>query len=372
MTPNQLQDRGRALLNIYARVEERLLEIIARRLGDPDGTPVWVQRKLSEARKIQTEIQRALDALNAEAGALAEELIREAWAQGYESFLAEIRAQGIELEGLGIEANIQRADALIRDAAAQLDAVHTHILRETEDIYRAVLAEALPLGNAGAETTRQAMQRALNRFANLGITAFVDKAGRKWGMAEYAEMATRTGMMRAAISGYTQDAIEHGEDLVIVSDHSDECPLCAVWERKVLSLTGAQRNHPDCAGTVAEATAAGLFHPNCEHSLTVYIPGLTQIEGSKARLGITPAQDARGYQNRQKQRYMERTLRQWKRRQAAAMSPEEERKCKARVDMWRRRIREFTEENNLPRMRHREGGRVILSDAARKLKPIKL
>lgn len=368
MTPNAQQARARALMDLYAQAEEQVLKVIAQHLGDPEDTPVWAQKKLSEIRRVRAAIGEILEKLESQAGPMRDQMILDAWRGGYDAFVEEMRALGVEIDGAG-QGALNRADALLRDAASQMDAVHNRILRESDDIYRQVLADAIPMANLGVETVRQAAQRALNAFATRGITAFVDKAGRSWGMPEYAEMAARTGMMRAAISGYTQDAIDHGEDLVIVSDHADECPLCAVWERKILSLTGAKRNAPGCAGTVADATKAGLFHPNCEHSVTVYVPGLTRVEPGKSR---TRKADAEGYKNRQRQRYMERTLRQWKRRQAAALTPEEERKCKAHVDMWRDRIKRFANENDLPRLRHREGGRVVLSDAARKMKPIKL
>ena len=190
-------------------------------------------------------------------------------------------------------------------------------------------------------------------------------------MAEYAEMAVRTGMMNAALAGYTQEALAHDEDLVIISDHADECPLCAPWERKVLSLTGAQLYHPDCDGALGDARAAGLFHPNCLHAMTVYVPGLTVKSGSKP--GRTADADAAGYKARQDQRYMERTVRKWKRRQAAATTPQDERIAKAYVSAWQSKLRNLVAENaKLPRKYNREGGRVLLSDAAKKLKPFRL
>ena len=100
----------------------------------------------------------------------------------------------------------------------------------------------------------------------------------------------------------------------------------------------------------------------------VYVPGLTDRTGSKERAGISAEADAAGYNKRQTQRYMERTVRKWKRRQAAAITPEDERMARAYVVKWQGKLRELTGGTTLPRKYDREGGRVKLSDAAKKLK----
>lgn len=360
MIPNATQERAEALLKMYAEAEEKLLGIIAKSIGTPGrDVPLWAQKKLAEVQKVRGELQSAINRL---AQKSLEERIKLMWAAHDEG------ADGLFRE-LGIDdakaTRSQAAVALIDDTNQRFSELHRRILRDATDVYRDVLSKSLALANMGVETTQQAIRRALNAFADRGITAFVDRADRRWGMAEYAEMATRTGMMLASIAGYTQEALNHSEDLVIISDHWDECPLCARWERAILSLTGATPGHP----TVADARAGGLFHPNCLHSMTVYVPGLTDTRGSKAGTR-TADQDAEGYGNRQQQRYIERTIRRWKRRQAVATTPEEERISKAYVDKWQRAARVLTGETKLPREYSREGGRVLLSDAAKKMKPI--
>lgn len=368
MIPNATQQRAEALLAMYAEAEEQLLSIIAKRVGrvgnDP---PVWARQKLAEVQSVRQELSDAINALSERS---LEERIRLLWSahdEGSDGLLRELGLDGTA------SARSQAAMTLIDDYNERFSELHRRILRDSTDAYREVLYEAIPMATMGVESTQQAIQRALNAFADRGITAFVDKAGRRWGLAEYAEMATRTGMMNAALAGYTQEALAHGEDLVIISEHMDECQLCAPWERRVLSLTGAQLSHPDCTGTIGDARAAGLFHPNCLHAMTVYVPGLTIAESSKPAGPYAGSSDERGYRDRQLQRYYERTVRRWKRRQAVATTPEEERISRAYVVKWQRKIRELTGEYpTLPRKYSREGGRVVLSEEARKLKPVQI
>lgn len=367
MIPNATQERAEALLAMYAEAEENLMAVIARRIGrvgtDP---PVWAVNKLSEIQTLQKEIQAALDNLSERS---LDERIKLMWAahdEGADGLLRELGiADAVE------SARSQAAVALIDDYNGRFSELHRAILRDATDAYREIVGQAIPMATMGVETTQQAVTRALIAFADRGITAFVDRSGRRWGIAEYAEMATRTGMMNASLAGYTQEALAHDEDLVIISEHMDECPLCAPWERRVLSLTGAQRDHPDCTGTLFEARDAGLFHPNCLHAMTVYVPGLTIVD--RPEHPYSGSSDERGYQMRQQQRYYERTVRRWKRRQAVATTPEEERYARAYVVKWQKRLRSLTGSTpKLPRKYSREGGRVVLSDKAKKLKSVQI
>lgn len=365
MIPNATQDRAEELLILYSEAEQMLLQRIGGSLKNINraDVPAWVRKKLTDVVQMRIELQSALEALERRSKEQRLKLLWAAHQEGADGLLKELGVTGVAT------ARPQAIVTLIDDMDGRFSELHRRILRDAEDIYRDVLSDALPYAVMGVETTKQAMQRTLNTFADRGITAFVDKSGRRWGMAEYSEMAVRTGMMHAQIAGYTEEALLHDEDLVIVSDHADECPLCRPWERKVLSLTGAMANHPDCDDTLGAARAAGLFHPNCLHSITVYVPGLTDRSGSKGMSFYGQMQDAIGYQNRQNQRYMERMVRRWKRRQAAALSPEEERAAKAHVDQWQRKIRVATGQTKLPRKYDREGGRVLLTEGAKRLRP---
>ena len=364
MIPNATQQRAAELLKIYSEAEEELLRIIARRVTPPgaDAPPSWAERKLAEVREIREELEEAIARLERQSADVRGKLMLQAHQEGADGLYRELGIQSVNATAT------QTAVTLIDDMDLRFSELHRRILRDAEDIYRAVLSRSLQQISVGVDTMRQSIQRALAQFADRGITAFTDRAGRRWGIAEYAEMATRTGLKNARIAGWTQEALANGENLVIISDHADECPLCAPWERKVLSLT-SDTSHPDCDGMLIDARAAGLFHPNCEHSMTVYMPGLTIRAPGKS---TTREQDAAGYAARQAQRHAERQVRKWKRRQAAAITPEDERYAQAYVQRWQRRVREIAEGAKLPRKYDREGGRVLLSEGAKKLKPFKI
>ncbi|WP_046085602.1 phage minor capsid protein [Streptomyces antioxidans] len=77
------------------------------------------------------------------------------------------------------------------------------------------------------------------------------------------------------------------------------------------------------AGSLDEARRAGVQHPNCRHSVSSYTPCITRTEDA------TP--DPAGYEAGQRQRTIEREIRRYKNRAAAAITPEGKRAAEAKV-----------------------------------------
>src|SRR5690606_10155240 len=101
------------------------------------------------------------------------------------------------------------------------------------------------------------------------------------------------------------------------------------------------------AGSLDEARAAGLQHPNCRHSTSAYTPGITKVGNADP--------DPEGYEAGQRQREIERTIRKYKRRAAAAVDPAEERAANAMVRKWQQTMRDHLAAHpDLRRLRHRE------------------
>ena len=103
------------------------------------------------------------------------------------------------------------------------------------------------------------------RLRQQGLNVLIDKSGRKWTFDRYTEMLIRTKAVEARNMGLGNRIAENGFDLVEVSNHNSDHEACAVWEGKILSFTGRTPGYP----TYNSALAAGLFHPNCQHSINV-------------------------------------------------------------------------------------------------------
>lgn len=353
ISPAQVEAEAEALRRLYAEIEEQLILLIATRLVQGIDSPRWDVEQLSGVRAIQQAIQAEVARLDAAGSAQLGTVVQRAYLTGIEGALDDLVEAGFERSSL-VRAHVTAAQAFVREAEMQLRSTHLAILRQTEDAFRQAVAEGARVAVGGGETRRQAAQRVLDRLADRGITGFVDKAGRNWSVDTYVEMATRTALGRAAVQAYIDTQIANGNDLVICSDVPEECELCRPYEGRVLSLTGATTGVVEMAGgvkvriagTVHEARDAGLFHPSCRHRLTTFIPGYTKP------FRDTP--DPVGYEQRQHQRYLERGIRQWKRRQAAAMDDATKAHATAKVREWQARMREHVATHGRKRLYDRE------------------
>lgn len=65
----------------------------------------------------------------------------------------------------------------------------------------------------------------------------------------------------------TKRLLMHGHDLIVVSSHTSPCPRCAVWQGRILSITGKTPGYP----TLKEARKAGLFHEGCRHAIGAHV-----------------------------------------------------------------------------------------------------
>lgn len=363
VSPAMAEDLAAAVADLYEAAEGVLIARIRQALAEGIDSPVWVELKLAAVGNLRAAIDEVLAALQADATGAIHQAVAEAYERGQQAAVAELGALGVG-QTAAAAAALPTAPVVDRLAQAVIDdtrPVYLRILRQSMDVYREVIARAAAAPVLGAQTRRQAAQSALDAFADRGVRGFVDRAGRSWELRSYVEMAMRSAVARAAIEAHSDRLGAAGIDLVIVSQAPEECPLCRPWERKILARTGApgarevQVEHPiedgrmvtvRVAGSLPEARAAGLLHPNCRHRVSAYLPGVSRIPAPQPSRGT--------YEDTQRQRYLERQIRRWKRRAEAALDEQARKAATARVRAYQAQIRELVAATGLPRKPHRE------------------
>ncbi|MFC8095363.1 phage minor capsid protein [Streptomyces sp. NPDC057301] len=348
--PGMTEDLSAGVRDLYADAEEQLLALMARQLEAGHDAPGWAQRKLAAIQPLRRAAQSIVDELGKAVSLEVFGMVAESYNRGHRAAVAELGALSDRARRLvdEIVPNAQAVDRLAVETVQLVTATHRGILRAVADGFRAVVAQVSATPLLGIHTRRQATQEAMRRFADRGISGFTDRAGRRWQLTSYAEMAVRTSTARAAIEAHTRTLTEAGLDLVLVSNAPRECPLCRPWEGRLLAIDGPEGRRTVevehaindgemlrvvVQGTLEEARRAGFQHPNCRHSVAAYIPGISSL--------VPPMRsDGSGYESGQRQRAIERNIRKHKKRAAAAITPEARKQAEAKVRQWQGAMRE--------------------------------
>lgn len=386
-----------SVADLYRGVEQAVNHAIAARLKDGLRAD-YANDKADALAKLRKAAQTIVATLNSAAGPAARKAVADAYADGYGGALADLPEQWFPKSGIGQAAkaaadvvpNTATIDAIAKALHTDLGDVSANILRDTEDAYRAVQAESAARVASGAFTRREAAQAAWQRLVDRGVTSFTDKAGRRWALSSYAEMVTRTNASRAAVEAQNDRLLGRGIRLVFVADVTQECRLCRPFEGRVLSIgegaTSGKMRLPhalkdgetvevDVAATLEAARRAGLHHPNCRHSVSGYLPGVSKLPKQ-------PTGDPKGDTARQRQREIERNIRKHKARAEAALTPQAKKAAEARAREWQKTLREHLKANpalkrlpyrerpgagNVPNLRGPKGGPVADQMPAKQL-----
>ncbi len=237
--------------------------------------------------------------------------------------------------------NRRRVNNLTEASKGELRLARFAMLRKMNDVYRETIFKAQVYHNSGAASLGQAIDMATRDFLDRGIDCITYADGRKVNVASYAEMALRSAAQSAVFEGEGAKRQELGVYTVVVSAHNNCSDLCLPWQGKVYIDDVFSGGKPDGKyPLLSTAMAAGLFHPNCRHNMATYFPGRSRLP--------EPVDDevaSANYDAEQKQRYMERQIRMYKRREAGSVEPENQEAAKAKVKEWQKRLRSHLAEN---------------------------
>ena len=240
--------------------------------------------------------------------------------------------------------NDKKLEALIKTVNEDLNKDQYSVLRKMDGVYRQTIFKSHMYLQNGVKTLPQAIDMATKDFLAKGIDSITYKNGARVNIASYAEMCLRTANHRAILLGEGKKRDEYGIHTVVVSAHANTCPKCEPWQGKVLiddvfsHGTKLDGDYP----LLSEAITAGLLHPNCRHSITTFFPGITNLpkvpDGKEA---------IKLYEAEQKQRYLERQIRKWKRIESGSVDARNVNNASNKVKYFKSELRKLLEDKKL-------------------------
>lgn len=128
--------------------------------------------------------------------------------------------------------------------------------RVEPDIFRRVgLEQSMAMESMGRGAYRE-LPKFVEALRREGITAFIDKAGRRWSLHTYGSMVLRTTTRQAEVLSVLTRDPEH--DLYKISSHNTTCKLCAPLEGRVYSRSGTDPDFPPLAAGRASSAASPM------------------------------------------------------------------------------------------------------------------
>lgn len=241
----------------YQRAESILTSLVARTvLAGTLGLP-----KVRRAVRAQAKVM--LDELDAKGIADGQRMVEDAYQLGIR-----IAAQEHVVQG---RINDQAIALLKQNLKERLGDATTHVGRRVDDVFRkeALRLAASSLSDSGEiVTASDVLQR---RLVKQGITAFQDRRGRNWGLAEYARMAVKTTTAEAVFHGTQATLIASNLDVVEVNSVLRPCSKCVPYDGGTFSLTGRSK-YPLLDTTFP-------IHPECQHYI---VPGREAFDERRA------------------------------------------------------------------------------------------
>lgn len=216
---------------------------------------------------------------------------------------------------------VEEARKMTADAYKYIAKMRTEYLigrREADMIRRRTLA-TVAMNEARGGAMVNAQKELVTTLMRDGLTAFVDRSGRKWTLGNYCEMAVRTTSRQSLNHGELFDDPE--QDLFIIVSRHSNCPICSKYEGRVYSRSGTNPHYPALAeafntidknGTKSLDNSYLVIHPNCRHTIKPWNElTKTPAELAEIRRKSNPATNPFDAEHR-----TEEQIQQYKKRQA--------------------------------------------------------
>lgn len=372
LTSDQFDALVEPIVALYDGYIQSVINDIARRLAGMDyatATAAWQMQRLAESGAIYDDILSRLEQLTGKSDAILREMFETAGVQAMRFDDAIYRAAGLEPLPLNLSpAMAQVLAAGLRKTQGVARNLTTTTAITGQDAFIRAADLAYMQISTGAFDYNSAIRQAVKQVASDGLDVITYTGGRRDQLDVAMRRTVLTGVGQTAGELQMRRADEMGADLVQTSAHIGARNRGSgpanheSWQGRVFSRSGASREYPGFITETGYGTGEGLAGYNCRHSFYPFFEGISENAYKQATLddyaGKTVTYQGREisvYDATQKQRYIERGIRHWKRQagalDAAGLDASFE---QGKVRAWQAKMRDFTRQTGLQRQRERE------------------
>ena len=259
VSPDYARELVQGIRDVYEDATTKIIAAIAEQVAQGIQDEGRADRRLESFLRLIQRIDLIIDELRRGVPGAVERAIAIAYRRGSAVATKDADDAGLPDATAGAVASVGRTDAISRllsEAMRPHEEAILQIRRQAQDAYERAVSDAVARMLTGSGTRFEAARDAVLDLMRSGIVSFTDKSGRKWDLASYVEMATRTSAGNAMVSGHVDRLVDLDQDIVIVSNAPEECKLCFIPGTTVEGPipTGATRS--EYTGNVVRITTA--------------------------------------------------------------------------------------------------------------------
>lgn len=342
LDPDYLKDCTQDLENYWYNLETQILCDIAERIKhNENNLTSTVDYELAVAQslgitneRINTYLSEALDITNEEASKLIEdssyqsvendnELFEEAYEKGLIEHFSYDKESFKDIINEGIALTVNDITNLCNTTAQTAQ----------EKLYE-LLNSAYMMAQSGAFGSDMIIDRVVSKLSREGLEWIDYDTGVHRRLDTVVRMSVRTSINQTAAKCQEKNLDDLECNLVETSAHMGARPSHAEWQGQVFYRHEPYKDYSNFYDATGYGTAGGLCGVNCRHSFYPFIEGISTPSFDK----VDSEENQKLYDLQQEQRYNERHIREWKRRQkvkeAAGLDVSKE---KAKVREWQKR-----------------------------------
>lgn len=206
----------------------------------------------------------------------------------------------------------------IREVLTTFNKQNNSLLASAGEEYKEIVNTVSSKVLSGNKTVGSAIQEAISRLAEKGLTGFTARNGAEWTPEAYTKMIMRTNTQNTINNIQEERLALAGNDYIEISKHSGARPKCADDQGQIFSLSGNTKPIVDGRGKKIKVRAwssssygkpDGILGINCGHTRYAFVPNLSIHREPE----FTKAENDADYLEKQQQRLYERSIRKKKR-----------------------------------------------------------
>lgn len=333
LPPEYFHGKEKRILSLYQELEDFIMTDISRRILQTGGMTatadrlIWKLTQMGESRAaIEQKLQKLTKMMQPELRRILQNAVMTSWDNDKDILLGIDENISPPLENPEV---IAVMDAEFKKTLGELSNLSRTTINQSQRDLINLLDKAEIRVASGVQSYTSAICDVLDNYAQKGIMVDYPTSGAKRTLEAAVRCCVVTSMNQTAAQVTNQYIVQAKTNYVLVSAHlgartgKDEISNHAGWQGKAYRLRGSEPGYPNLAehtgydidpktgqGTVI--IPGGLHSYNCRHSHQPWAKGLRNPWADEHK--IDSEENKKIYEDTQKQRAMERSIRATKRR----------------------------------------------------------